>query len=75
MDNSREDSFISLAEVTGAVKKLPERQRPELRDIHPEMVKALEVVSLLQLAHLRSLMQRRSGTVSGIVSRASGSDR
>lgn len=41
-----EDSFISLAEDTEVLKKLPSGKAPEVDGIHHEMLKALGTVEL-----------------------------
>lgn len=55
-----EDSFISLANDTEVVKMLPNGKASD--EVHPEMLKTLNIVGLSGLAHLCSDAQR-SGTV------------
>ncbi len=57
-----EDSPISLVEVSDVVKKLLSGKVPAVDDIHPKMLKALDIVGLSWLTRLFDVAWR-SGTV------------
>lgn len=61
LDDTEEATLISLSEVSEVVKKLFSGKAPGV-EIRPEMLKTLDIVGLLWLAHLFSVAWR-----SGIV--------
>lgn len=56
---------ISLAEITGVVKKIPSSKAPEVDEIRPEMLKALAIVGLSWLTHLFCVLWRSGTTTLG----------
>ncbi|KAM9358371.1 uncharacterized protein ABDE67_003862 [Symphorus nematophorus] len=61
-EDSEVDSFITQAEVTEVVRKLPSGKAPGVDEIRPEYLKSLDVVGLSWLTRLCSIAWQ-SGTV------------
>lgn len=62
LEDLRETLSNSLAEIAEVVKKLVSIKVPGADEIHSEILKALDIVTLFWLKHLFSVTQR-SGTV------------